>query len=138
MAIFASVPIPSDPPGRPDLAAYRRAVTLPWSELVGSVVATLGRKLTAYVAGVRDVRALDRWIAGIEPASEEIVERIRLTFRLASALAERESPQVVQAWMTGLNPELGDRVPVRLLREGELEIVGPQLLGAARAFLAGA
>ena len=102
------------------------------------VVAVLGRKLTAYVAGVRDVRAVDRWISGIEPASEEIAERIRFTFRLASALAERESPQVVQAWMTGLNPELGDRVPVRLLREGELEIVGPQLLGAARAFLAGA
>jgi hypothetical protein len=94
--------------------------------------------LTAYVAGVRDVRALDRWTAGVEPASDEIVERLRLTFRLASALAERESPQVVQAWMTGLNPELGDRVPVRLLREGEIEVVGPQLLGAARAFLAGA
>lgn len=138
MAILASVPIPSNPPARPDLAAYRRAVTLPWSELVSSVAATLGRKLTAYIAGVRDVRALDRWTAGTEPASEEIVERIRLTFRLASALAERESPQVVQAWMTGLNPELGDRVPVRLLRDGDLEIVGPELLGAARAFLAGA
>ncbi len=136
MAIFASVP--ADPPARPDLAAYRRAVVLPWPELVAGLVATLGRKLTAYVAGVRDVRALDRWTSGTEPASEETVARLRLTFRLASALAERESPQVVQAWMTGLNPELGDRVPVRLLREGEMEVVGPQLLGAVRAFLADA
>jgi hypothetical protein len=40
--------------------------------------------------------------------------------------------------MTGLNPELGDRVPVRLLREGEIDVVDPHLLGAARAFLAGA
>jgi hypothetical protein len=138
MAMLANVPVPSDPSARPDLAAYRRAVTLPWSELVGAVVAMLGRKLTAYIAGVRDVRALDRWTSGTEPAAEEVVERIRLAFRLASALAERESPQVVQAWMTGLNPELGDRLAVRLLREGDLEIVGPQLLGAARAFLAGA
>jgi hypothetical protein len=44
---------------------------------------------------------------------------------------------VVQAWFTGLNPELGDRVPVRLMREEDVATVGPQILGAARAFLAG-
>jgi len=43
----------------------------------------------------------------------------------------------VQAWLTGLNPELDDRVPLRLLREGDLEKVGPELLGAVRAFVAG-
>jgi hypothetical protein len=43
----------------------------------------------------------------------------------------------VQAWFTGLNPELNDRVPIRLLREGDLDKIGPQLLGAARAFVAG-
>jgi hypothetical protein len=125
-------------PARPDLAAYRRAVSLSWPELVEALTATLGRKLTAYIAGVRDVRAIDRWIAGTEPTSDETVERLRLAFRLTAALAEHESPRVVQAWMTGLNPELGDRVPVRLLREGKAEEVGPELLRAIRAFLAGA
>jgi len=32
---------------------------------------------------------------------------------------------------------LNDRVPVRLLREENVEAVGPEILGAARAFLAG-
>jgi hypothetical protein len=38
----------------------------------------------------------------------------------------------------GLNPELTDRVPIRLLRDGDLAVVGPEILGAVRAFLAGA
>jgi len=42
----------------------------------------------------------------------------------------------VQAWLTGINPELGDRAPIRLIR-GDLEAVGPEIIGAARAFAAG-
>lgn len=52
-------------------------------------------------------------------------------------LAEREDLTVVQAWLTGLNPELGDRVPLRLMRENDLETVAPETVGVARAFLVG-
>jgi hypothetical protein len=51
---------------RPDLAAHREALTLPWQELVKRLADMVGRKLTAYIAGVKDVRALDRWVADIE------------------------------------------------------------------------
>jgi hypothetical protein len=51
-------------------------------------------------------------------------------------LADHEKPAVVQSWLTGLNPELKDRTPIRLLREQDLEVVGPEVLGAVRAFLA--
>ncbi len=34
----------------------------------------------------------------------------------------------------GLNPALGDRSPARLLREGAVDEVGPQVLAAARQF----
>ena len=33
--------------------------------------------------------------------------------------------------------ELGDRVPIRLIRDGDLEAIGPEIVGAARAFAAG-
>jgi hypothetical protein len=46
-------------PARPDLAARREATSLPFSKLVQDLVAVIGRKLTAYIAGVKDVRALD-------------------------------------------------------------------------------
>jgi hypothetical protein len=38
---------------------------------------------------------------------------------LVRMLAEREDPTVIQSWLTGLNPELGDRVPLRVMREND-------------------
>jgi len=52
-------------------------------------------------------------------------------------LAERENPAVIQSWLTGVNPELGEHVPLRLLRENDLETVAPKIMGVARAFLVG-
>jgi hypothetical protein len=55
-----------------------------------------------------------------------------------NSAGRHHSPGVVQAWLTGVNPELGDRVPLRLLRESDIDTVAPEILSAARAFLAGA
>jgi hypothetical protein len=43
---------------------------------------------------------------------------------------------VVAAWFQGMNPRLGDVAPARLLREAELDVAGPRVLAAARAFAA--
>jgi hypothetical protein len=51
-------------------------------------------------------------------------------------LVKFDSPAVVQAWLIGLNPELNDRVPISLLRDGD-EVDGKEVLRAARAFVAG-
>ena len=123
-------------PPRPDLLEYREATTLDFPKLVTELTGIMGKKLTAYIASVKDARAVDRWIAGSE-AYKGVEERLRLAYRLAKMIGDHEGPRVVQAWFTGLNPELNDRVPVRLLREEDLEKAGPELLGAARAFLAG-
>lgn len=123
-------------PPRPDLLAYRKATSLEFSKLVKELTAILGKKLTAYIASVKDSRAIDRWISGSEPY-KGVEERLRLAYRLAKVIGDQEGPRIVQAWFTGLNPELNDRVPIRLLREEEIESVGPEILGAARAFLAG-
>ncbi len=122
---------------RPDLAAHREALTLPWPEVVKRLTEVLGRKLTAYVAGVKDVRGLDRWINGTAPYGD-VGERLRFTYQVVRTLSQHDSPRVVQSWFTGVNPELGDRVPLRLLRDGDLATVAPEILGAARAFIAGA
>jgi len=121
---------------RPDLLAYREATTLDFSKLITELTTILGKKLTAYIASVKDTRAIERWMTGSEPY-KGVDERLRLTYRLAKMISDHEGPRVVQAWFTGLNPELGDRVPARLLREEDVETVGPEILGAARAFLTG-
>ena len=123
-------------PPRPDLLAYREATSLEFSKLVKELTSILGKKLTAYIASVKDSRAIDRWIAGSEPY-KGVEERLRLAYRLAKVINDQDGSRVVQTWFTGLNPELNDRVPIRLLREEDIESVGPEILGAARAFLAG-
>ncbi len=121
---------------RPDLAAHRESLRLPTTEIVSQLVAILGRKLTAYIGKVKDVRAVDRWMAGGEIYGDA-EQRLRFAFQVARTLREQDTPSVVQAWMTGVNPELGDRVPLRLMRDGDLNTVGSEVLRAARAFLAG-
>ena len=122
---------------RPDLAAHRRAVQAPLAELVTELAEILGKKLVAYLGGVKDTRVIDRWMeGGVEPY-RDAAQRVRLAYQIAKTLSEHDPPRVVQAWFTGLNPELQDRAPVRLLREEEVEKVGPELLNAMRAFLAG-
>jgi hypothetical protein len=64
---------------RPDLAAHREAISLQWSDVVNRVVELLGKKLTAYIAGVKDVRALDRWLARTAPYGD-VEARLRFRF----------------------------------------------------------
>ena len=121
---------------RPDLFAHREALRLPASKVVEKLVEIVGRKLTAYIGGVKDARAVDRWIAS-GAIYGDAESRLRFAFQVARAISEHDSPAVVQAWLTGVNPELGDRVPLRLMRENEIDAVAPAILSAARAFLAG-
>ena len=122
---------------RPDFAADREALSLAWPEIVKRLTEIVGRKLTAYIAGIEDVRALDQWINGTE-TNGEAEERLRFTYQVVRILSQHDSPRIVQAWLTGVNPELGDRVPLRVLRDGDLGTVAPEILGAARAFIVGA
>ena len=122
-------------PARPELTAHRAATSASFGDIVRELSETLGKKLTAYLAGVKDTRAIDRWIAGAEPY-KGADERLRRAYVVALTLREGDHPRVVQAWFTGLNPELDDRAPIRLLAEGT-EDEARAVLGAARAFRAG-
>ncbi len=93
------------PASRPDLAAHREALRLPIPKIVRQRVGFIGRNLTACVGGVRDVRAVDRWMNGSELYGDP-EQRLRFAFQLVRMLAKREDPTVIQSWLTGLNPEL--------------------------------
>ncbi len=121
---------------RPDLAAHRRSVQASFAEIVTELASIIGKKLTAYIGGVKDTRHVDRWMNGAEPY-RDADRRVRLAYQIAKTLSDHDSPRVVQAWLVGLNPELQDRTPVRLLREEDPEKIGPELLNAMRAYLAG-
>lgn len=121
---------------RPDLASHRVAASAAFPSIVEKLVAIIGRKLTSYVAGIKDARAIDRWLQNATP-QKDVEPRLRLTYQIVAMLAAFDSHAVVQAWLIGLNPELDDAVPINLLREGDIAKDGKRVLDAARAFVAG-
>lgn len=125
-------------PSRPDLQAHQAATRLAFPVVVKELRDLLGPRLVAYIAGVRETRTVREWGEGAGVKSEEIiVPRLRMALHIAGFIAEHEAPSVVQSWFQGLNPQLDDQSPARLLREGDLDEDGPEVLAAARAFVVG-
>ncbi len=123
-------------PARPGLDAFERSVRLPVPQLVTELRDLLGAKLVAYLGGVLETRAVRQWADGERGVQDPVDEqRLRLAHQVAALIAQRDSPGVVQAWFQGLNPQLDDTSPARLLR-GDLDDAGPKVLTAARAFAA--
>jgi hypothetical protein len=122
---------------RPGLAAHTLAVRSTFPEVVGALRELLGPRLVAYLGAVRETRAVHQWAEGARTPSDAVQQRLRVALQVASMVAEVEGPRIAQAWLQGLNPQLDDRSPARLLREGDLQEVGPAVIGAARAFLVG-
>ncbi|MGC5258923.1 hypothetical protein ACPXCG_21490 [Gordonia sp. DT218] len=121
----------------PDLAAFNDVTRMSDAQLVTALRGVLGARLVAYLAGVKETRAVRQWADGARSiAGSADRERLRIAYRAARLITERDSPAVAQAWFQGLNPGLEDVSPARLLREGDLDVAGPAVLGAARQFSA--
>ncbi|HUP71402.1 MAG TPA: hypothetical protein VM142_16540 [Acidimicrobiales bacterium] len=124
--------------GRPELRAHEHAMRVPFEAAVQELRELLTPRLVAYIASVRETRAVHQWADGTRDVkSGEVEDRLRFALQVALLLREGDAPRVVQAWFQGLNPHLEDRSPARLLREGDLDEVGAPVLAAARAFLVG-
>ena len=124
-------------PARPDLPGHHDATRLDPAVLVQELRDVLGARLVAYLGGVEETRAVRQWAEGTRAVSGgEDLRPLRVAYQAARLLAERDANEVVQASFQGLNPALGDRSPARLLREGAVDEVGPQVLAAARQFAA--
>jgi hypothetical protein len=123
--------------GRPDLEAYEHAARIEFPAVVRELAGLLGPKLVAYIAGVTETRAVRQWAQRKRDAREPIPARLRVALQVALLIARHDDARVAQAWFQGLNPQLDDRSPARLLREGDLDEVGPLVLSAARAFVSG-
>lgn len=122
---------------RPDYAAHQRAVRASFPEVAGMLREILGAKLCAYLGSVKETRAVNEWADGTREPGAGSQQRLRLALQVALAIADADGPDVARAWFQGLNPQLDDRSPARLLREGELEEIGPLVITAERAFLVG-
>jgi Arc/MetJ family transcription regulator len=128
---------PAPDSGCSDLSAHSSAADLAFTHVVAELREILGTRLVAYIAGVESCRAVDCWANGSQTPSEQIQERLRLTRCIAVPIANADSAQIAQSWFQGLNPELDDRVPARVLRDGDLKDVERAIEAAVQAFLVG-
>lgn len=122
---------------KPDRAAFEEATRAKPEQLVSELRGLLGARLVAVIAGVSETRAVHDWAEGVrEIRRSDVLPRLRVAYQAARTVADADSPVVAQAWMQGLNPDLDDRSPSMLVREGDLDEVGPLVLAAARRFAA--
>ena len=120
---------------RPDYAAHAQAVRAGLPDVVASLRSILGARLCAYLGSVKETRAVNEWADGMRVPGAETQRRLRLALQVAQTIADTDGAEVARAWFQGLNPHLEDRSPARLLREGDIDEVGPEVVAAERAFL---
>src|SRR5712692_6478700 len=113
---------------RADLEAYKHATQLPFPEIVRELEQLLGARLVAYIAGVTEARAVREWVASERAPRPHIPAKLRMALRIALIIAQSDDAGVARAWFQGLNPELDDRSPARMHRDGELDEVGSEVL----------
>lgn len=114
--------------------AHREAVRASVSDVADFLQDLLGRRLVAYMAGVKDTKTVSRWAKGeVGEARWESERRLRAAYEIAQLLVRFDSSRIVKAWFIGLNPQLDDESPAEAIREGRLK----EAMNAARAFVAG-
>ncbi len=122
---------------RPDLRAYEQSIRLDTPSVVHELMSLISPKLVAYIAGVGETRAVKEWASGDRAPRGEVESRLRTALRIAAFIAQHDGNGVVQAWFQGLNPQLNDVSPARVLRTEPPEEAGAAVLAAARAFVVG-
>jgi hypothetical protein len=122
---------------RPDLEAHAHAARSDFATVAGELRELLGARLVAYLGSVKETRAVHEWAEEGRKPSELTQRRLRVALQVATMITGVDGREVAQSWFQGLNPQLDDRSPARLLREGDIDEVGPSVVSAARAFLVG-
>lgn len=118
--------------------SYERVTRMDFANVTSALEELLGARLVAYIAGVSEARAVRQWGRGEREPRSDVGEKLRIALRAAQMIADIDGAGVAQAWFQGMNPQLDDRAPARVLREHDVSEVGSEVLGAARAFAAGA
>ena len=104
-------------------------------EIVDDLRVALGAKLVAYIAGVSETRTVREWAEAARRPTPATEERLRLVHRIVTLISQSEDQAVVPTWFQGMNPQLGDRSPARVLHEDRFDEAGARVLAAANAFV---
>src|SRR4051794_38913433 len=79
---------------------------------------TLGPRLVAYAVGVSPSDVC-RYAHGEEKPADEVSQRLRDLYTATWFIASTDGPGSAHDWLTLPNPQLDNRAPAELLRDGE-------------------
>ena len=99
---------------------------------VASLADYLGSQRRLAAALGVDPAQITRWQQG-QPSDLRNAGRVDVLELVLSELSRLYEPEVARRWLEGMNPHLGDRRPIDVVRSGRAE----DLLGALRAEFAG-
>lgn len=119
--------------GKPTLNSSNDSIRRTVPEIVDDLRIALGAGLVAFIAGVTKARTVREWAEAVGRPTPAAEGRLRLAHRIVTLIAESEA--IVPTWFQGMNPQLGDRSPARVLREDSFDEAGAQVLAAANAFV---
>lgn len=114
--------------------AHDKAMRTSTAEIARYFQDLVGQRLTAYMTGVSDPKAVGKWASGQRAPRGESERRLRDAYQIAMLIAGYDSDCTVRAWLVGMTPLIGDRAPASVLAEQEGG--ASQALAAAKAFLA--
>jgi hypothetical protein len=112
----------------------REAATNKLPKIADFLQAKLGQKLTAYVAGLTDPKAVGSWIRGENDPRQPADMRLRYAYQVVRMLVEAYDAETAKAWLFGANTRLNDEAPAFLLRNAKAVDDLRQLVPTARAF----
>ena len=112
---------------------HRTTVESSTADIAAFLVDALGSRLVTIMVGARDPKTVTRWVAGERAPRGGSEERLRAIFYIFQLLLTKEGTHTVRAWFVGMNPQLDDESPARVIADGRTRDV----LVAAKAFLAG-
>jgi hypothetical protein len=117
------------------LAAFNDSIRQSLPQIVSELRSRLGAKLVAYIANVSETRAVRAWAEGERAPAPNTDRRLRLAYQVATLIDSSEGDGVAATWFQGMNPQLGDRSPARVLREDRTDEGMGQVLKAAQGFV---
>lgn len=101
-------------------------------ETAAQLVGHLGMTAVSFLAGAKDSKQSAKWArAGGPEPRREAARRLMMAHRIWAAISAAEDDYVARNWFIGSNPRLGEKSPIEVLHEGDLEGAA----AAARAFV---
>lgn len=101
-------------------------------DLVRELNENVGAVVVQTMAGVKDRTSPYKWAKpdGPEPR-QDIVDRLRLGYRVWKTVAMADGKHVALAWLMGANPRLEENLPVLYIQQQRSR----EVIGAAEAFV---